>query len=563
MIQVSLLSVCLRLVIALFTQGFFQPDEYFQALEPAHKVVFGYGHLTWEWLSPQPVRGVLYPAINIPAYWVLKVSGLDRIYPATVVAGPRLIHGLLAALTDIWVCKLTREVLDEAYVRPAYFLSLTSFFHAMSLSRSLSNSLETSLTTIALTHFPWDVKAPLSLARLRRCIFFAALACVIRPTNGIIWIYMFSVLLLRLRSHPKSLIIFARDAVMIGATVLILSFVLDTLFYGRPTMTVLNFLRVNASPVSSFYGSSPWYYYLLQAIPILCVTSLPFVLHGSFLAVKKNEAKLKLLAGCVAWTIGVYSLLGHKEWRFLHPLLPMLHVLGARSLRELYNYSAQDPYSKQSSHRIKQFPGLPLRARDLLLLLLPVPAGIYIVFFHCTGQIEVMSYLRSLPVNGSTTIGFLMPCHSTPWQAYLHRPDLAQPGKMWALGCEPPLMVRDKARYRDQSDLFFESPIRYILSHFPSQVDPLFPPSPFPSSVPDASFVSILGEIESHDSSWDMGWRHEWPKYIVMFGALLQDPGILSVLQEKGYREIWKGGREWDGDERRKGGVRVWEYGTL
>lgn len=562
MIQVSLLSVCLRLVIALFTRGFFQPDEYYQALEPAHKVVFGYGYLTWEWLSPQPVRGVLYPAINIPAYWVLKASGLDTIYPATVVTGPRLIHGLLASLTDIWVCKLAREVLDETYVQLVYFLSLTSFFHSMSLSRSLSNSLETSLTTIALSHFPWGVKAPFSLARLRRCIFFAALACAVRPTNSVIWIYMFSVLFLRGRSRPKPLIIVARDAIMIGATVLTLSIVLDTLFYGRPTLTVLNFLRVNASPVSSFYGSSPWHYYLLQAIPILCVTSLPFVLHGSLLAVKKNEAKLKILVGCVAWTIGIYSLLGHKEWRFLHPLLPMLHVLGARSLGELYNRSAQDPYSRQSSRRMKQVGGLPLRMRDLLLLLLPVPTSIYVAFFHCTGQIEVMSYLRSLPVDGSTTIGFLMPCHSTPWQAYLHRPDLAHPGKMWALGCEPPLMVRDKARYRDQTDLFFESPIGYVLSHFPSQVDPSFPPSPFPSSVPDASFVSILGEIESRNSSWDMGWRHEWPKYIVMFGALLQEPGMLSLLQEKGYREIWKGGREWDGDERRKGGVRVWEYGT-
>lgn len=559
--MISLLSVCLRLVIALFTRGFFQPDEYFQALEPAHKIVFGYGHLTWEWLSPQPVRGVLYPAINIPAYWVLKASGLDRKYSTAVVVAPRLIHGLLAALTDIWVCKLAREVLDESYVGAAHFLSLTSSFHAMSLSRSLSNSLETSLTTIALSHFLWNVKAPFSPARLRRCIFFAALACAIRPTNGIIWVYIFSVLSLQLRSHPRRLIIFTRDAVVIGAIVLTVSFVLDTLFYGQPTLTLLNFLCVNASPVSSFYGSSPWHYYLLQAIPILCTTSLPFVLHGCLLAVKKSEVKLKILTGCVAWTIGVYSLLGHKEWRFLHPLLPMLHVLGARSLGELYNHDPQAHRSRRPS-KTKQL-GPPLRTCYLVLLLLPVPASVYVTFFHCTGQIEVMSYLRALPVDVSTTIGFLMPCHSTPWQAYLHRPDLAHPGKMWALGCEPPLMVRDKARYKDQTDLFFESPKAYMLSHFPPEVDPSFPPSPFPSSIPDQSFVSTLAAMESHNNSWDMGWRHEWPKYIVMFGALLREPNVLSLLQEKGYREIWKGGREWDGDERRKGGVRVWEHGTL
>ena len=83
-----LFSVVFRILVALFTQSYFQPDEYFQALEPAHKCVFGYGHLTWEWVNPEPLRSVLYPALNIPVYWLLKVSGLD-VYPSLVVSfGP-------------------------------------------------------------------------------------------------------------------------------------------------------------------------------------------------------------------------------------------------------------------------------------------------------------------------------------------------------------------------------------------------------------------------------------------------------------------------------------------
>lgn len=46
-----------------------------------------------------------------------------------------------------------------------------------------------------------------------------------------------------------------------------------------------------------------------------------------------------------------------------------------------------------------------------------------------------------------------------------------------------------------------------------------------------------------------------------MFGALLSEPGILPMLQEKGYREVWKGGWEWEGEGKRKGGVRVWQHG--
>ena len=40
-------AVLIRVFIALATQTFFQPDEYFQSLEVAHHAVFGYGHLTW------------------------------------------------------------------------------------------------------------------------------------------------------------------------------------------------------------------------------------------------------------------------------------------------------------------------------------------------------------------------------------------------------------------------------------------------------------------------------------------------------------------------------------
>jgi len=70
------LAITIRVLLALCTRTFFQPDEYFQSLEPAHHLVFGYGHLTWEWLTPHPIRSFVYPAINVPVYWILKVTGL-------------------------------------------------------------------------------------------------------------------------------------------------------------------------------------------------------------------------------------------------------------------------------------------------------------------------------------------------------------------------------------------------------------------------------------------------------------------------------------------------------
>ncbi|EGO21054.1 glycosyltransferase family 22 protein [Serpula lacrymans var. lacrymans S7.9] len=534
----KLLAIFLRLTIAITTQSFFQPDEYFQSLEPAHHLVFGYGRLTWEWLSPYPLRSVLYPALNVPAYYFIKL----------------IIHGLLGSLTDIWVCELAKMVLGIDFVSPTYFLSLTSFFHVLSLSRSLSNSLETSLTTIALSYYPWDTfSSSHSLQNrigLAKSTAFAALACVIRPTNAIIWLYMYGALLWRVRKTRHAI-------TMLGD--------INSTYYGAPTLTSLNFLWVNLSSVSLFYGSSPSHYYLSQALPILCTTALPFALHGFWLIIQGSDPKSKLLAGCAAWTVCIYSLAGHKEWRFLHPVLPMLHVIASKSLVDLYRrgirHNKEDKRRSRSPTKTKlptkaSLPRLPIRTGHLYLLLLSVPASVYVAWFHCTGQVKVMSYLQSLPADQLTTVGFLMPCHSTPWQAHLHRPSLAGHGRMWALGCEPPLGLQNLTNYKDQTDIFYESPYDYIQKHFPSTVQPTYPASPFPSSVPGASARDRRQDTDGGHDSWDLGWKHEWPEYFVMFGALLREPGVLELLQERSYAEVWKGGMDWEGEGKRKGAVR-------
>lgn len=74
--QAAAISVAVRILQAVATQTFFQPDEYFQSLEVAHRAVFGYGHLTWEWSVAKPIRSILFPSLWIPVYWFLKFTGL-------------------------------------------------------------------------------------------------------------------------------------------------------------------------------------------------------------------------------------------------------------------------------------------------------------------------------------------------------------------------------------------------------------------------------------------------------------------------------------------------------
>ncbi|KAF7294762.1 Mannosyltransferase [Mycena indigotica] len=499
-------AIIIRVLIALVTATVFQPDEYYQSLEPAHHIVFGYGHLTWEWLNPRPIRSILYPALNIPLYWLLKATHLDEVGVFgdwLVINLPRLLHGTFAALTDIFLCSLTRRVLGQSYVPTALLVSLSSLFHALSLSRSLSNSLETSLTIIALSNYPWLIRPNVALDRsqLRKTLCSAALACAIRPTNAVIWVYLFAYMLWQLKgSWPASFIV-AQDGILIGASTLVTVFLLDSWYYRHPTFTPWNFLATNLSNVSLFYGGNPWHYYISQAIPIMCTTSLPFALHT------------------------IWRIVNGKESR---PL--------ARSF-----------------HDLSQRKGFALNPQQLkILLLFTLPATCYIVLLYCSGPIEVMAFLRGLPRQELATggVGFLMPCHSTPGQAYLHRPELAD-GKLWALGCEPPLQNQDLAAYRDQTTVFFESPYDYLAKRFPDMVDPTFPVSAFPRSIPGTR------------DAVDYAWVHAWPQHLVFFGALLEAQGVRSLLEARGYKEVWAAGRSWEGDsDERKGGVKVWKYAS-
>src|SRR6185312_5525190 len=52
-----------RVVLAVDDQGIFWPDEIFQSLEQAHRVVFGYGFIPWEF--QQGARSWLFPGVFV------------------------------------------------------------------------------------------------------------------------------------------------------------------------------------------------------------------------------------------------------------------------------------------------------------------------------------------------------------------------------------------------------------------------------------------------------------------------------------------------------------------
>ena len=63
-------------------------DETWQSVEIAHKLVFGYGHLTWEWV--EGIRSYLHPCFFAIIFCILKWTALD--FTNVVVITPRLVY---------------------------------------------------------------------------------------------------------------------------------------------------------------------------------------------------------------------------------------------------------------------------------------------------------------------------------------------------------------------------------------------------------------------------------------------------------------------------------------
>lgn len=206
----------------------------------------------------------------------------------------------------------------------------------------------------------------------------------------------------------------------------------------------------------------PWHYYLSQGLPLLSWSHLPWIVMGVEM-VKPPSVGVKFInqtlrSGLIR-TVAFFSLLAHKEVRFILPLLPILHYFAAlghlsspappqtpKPARPFKALAHQKQHSNPPSLRPVDKHSIPLSRVCILALASWMPA-LYLNTFHSNAQVAVLDYLRHIPSSELRSVGFLMPCHSTPWQSHLHRQDLeelklggsGQAGRLWFLTCEPPI----------------------------------------------------------------------------------------------------------------------------
>lgn len=423
--------VVFRLINCLLVQTSFVPDEYWQSLEVSHRMVYNYGYLTWEWKAG--IRGFTYPLFFAFLYKILHFINYDSVY--LLIWLPRVTQALLAAFADVKFFFLVRTLENEDVARWAFFCQLCSWFTWFCCTRTLTNSTETSITCLALFYFPLPGSKTHSS---KKYLSLVALAVIVRPTALIVW---FPLLIYHFWQEDNKLQLITHRYIPIGTLAIVISTVIDCLFYDKWTLVQFNFLKFNVfHGVADFYGSHPWHWYFTQGFVVVLGPHLPLFLHGCSLAFRRY----RVLLAAVIWTIVVYSLLPHKEFRFIYPVLPLCMVFSGISLAHLKTWR---------------------RAAALILLVANLVPALYTGLIHQRGTLDVMSHLQplcdvsSVPDRLQPDVLFLMPCHSTPFYSHIHCPL-----KMRFLECPPDL---GEEGYVEEAQRFYDDPLLWLRTSFP------------------------------------------------------------------------------------------------
>lgn len=300
-----------RLWAAVADHSLIWPDEVFQVTEPAHRLAFGVGFLSWEydlgyrsWLLPGVLSGYLR-ALDV----VGLDSGLALMTSARVLFALLALGAVAAAMALAWrVGGATASVLAGALT--VTFPMLLVFSHH-TFAENVAAPLVVVAAALLVVPRPSRVAALLAGAA-------AATAVAVRPQTAIVLLGLG--VILALRRDWRALL----DVTITSAGVALVALVVDWATWGTPFISYWRYLDYNLAESGEVYGRSPWDYYLTTMWSANGVLVL-VVLAGLAFALRRVPGLVAVVAAYVA----LHAVIEHKELRFLLPIVPLALAVAA------------------------------------------------------------------------------------------------------------------------------------------------------------------------------------------------------------------------------------------
>lgn len=335
--RVYLAAATVFLVTAWFSTGYNHFDEHFQVLEFAGLKLglTAAANLPWEY-------GVMMrPAIQ-PGIVFLLCKCAD-LFGFTDPFGLAFLIRLLSAAFTFLAIHLSIRLFAPGFRQPAllYAFVLISFFTWFVPYNAARFSSETFAGRIILAGMAWFFLSR-GKGSLRYLLAGAVLgaAFITRYQTAFIAIGFGAWLVFINRAGLRRLAAFSGGFI----TVFLGGILIDRWFYGRWVLTSWNYYEQNmVLGKAAGFGTSPWWYYLEQTLvnafpPLSILLILGVILY--FIFFPRDWITWMFVPFLLA-----HFLIGHKEIRFLFPIigfLPVMVIRAADRLLQQWNYAMLD-----------------------------------------------------------------------------------------------------------------------------------------------------------------------------------------------------------------------------
>jgi hypothetical protein len=338
-----------RVAIALSDHGLYWPDEVFQSLEPAHRMAFGFGFVSWEYQAG--ARSWIFPGALGLLMKAAAAAGLST--GLGLVATAKVAMAALATL-GLWAsARLGRALAGWPGALLALLLGAAFPLSLVLSHRALSEMVCGPLLAWAAV---WTIEERDRSAL--RAGAAAALAVALRPQNLLVLGGLGLLLLFGRRRRSAALFTGAAVAVGVAAGGL------DWITWGSPFQSLIVNLRYNlAEGKTALYGVEPWSFYL-TGLGSAIGPALVLVIAGLVGVARRAP----VLLGAVVLFLAAHSLISHKELRFVMPVVPIAIGLAGAGLAVLVERLARPREQRRSARGAAATRSRPARLAPQLVL---------------------------------------------------------------------------------------------------------------------------------------------------------------------------------------------------
>lgn len=351
--KIILILMIIRLIWTLYCQlSYIHPDEYFQSLEIISSNIFNITsnkiHKTWEFNESNPIRNILIPfIIYSPNYYLLKLlinlNIINSINSYILIILPRLSITLISFINDYLLIKISNYLkINKLNVLILFNTSYITFTY---LTHTFSNSIELTLFTcliyllIRVSKSNQSTIIPLMLLSLilvtgifnrPTFIIYSFIPCLYL----IIKLNLIKLILLSLISLLISLIFILIDTLYYTGQSLSISLIVDNLI-----LTPVNFIIYNKNSENLIeHGEHTIYQHILiNCFQLFFLNHFIIIISFIRQQFKKTRSNrndhdviIKLLNIIYLFVLLIFSLIKHKESRFLIPLLIPLILITSK-----------------------------------------------------------------------------------------------------------------------------------------------------------------------------------------------------------------------------------------